>query len=152
MTMPIQFVDGHHQVTDRDGNVEIDDVDSDKESFCEEVDEIGADGKVHHIKKWHHHTMDHFQVRKEFFSSILFRGCLENVSTHAQILVHTIFILYYCYLFVITILLFIIIIIALHFTRVSLYDVMYIPSCMLMYCRSTVENGASLPLQALPLA
>jgi hypothetical protein len=94
MTMPIQFVDGHHQVTDRYGNVEIDDVDSDKESFCEEVDEIGADGKVHHIKKWHHHTMDHFQVRKEFFSSILFRGCLENVSTHAQILVHTIFILY----------------------------------------------------------
>ena len=55
------LADGHHKVVDRDGNVEIDDVDSDKASYCEEVDEVGADGEVHHVKKWHHHTVDHFK-------------------------------------------------------------------------------------------
>ena len=48
--------DGHHEVVDTDGNVEIDDVDSDKDSYCEEYDQVDADGAVHHVKKWHHHT------------------------------------------------------------------------------------------------
>ena len=128
--------------------MELDDVDSDKESFCEEVDEIGEDGKVHHIKKWHHHTVDHFQVRKEFFSSIIFLGRLENVSTHAQTLVHTACVFYYR--FIITTLL--IIISVMRFTRISIYDLMYTPFSMLIRCRNTVENGAFLSLQALLLA
>lgn len=55
------FADGHHEVIDADGNIELDDLDSDKDSYCEEVDVRDADGNVHHVKKWHHHSMDHFK-------------------------------------------------------------------------------------------
>ena len=60
--LSVLFADGHHEVIDADGNIELDDLDSDKDSYCEEVDVRDADGNVHHVKKWHHHSMDHFKV------------------------------------------------------------------------------------------
>ena len=47
---------------DKNGDMEVDDLNSDKDSYCEEVDFTDAEGKVHHVKKWHHHSMDHFKV------------------------------------------------------------------------------------------
>lgn len=55
------FADGHHEVIDKNGDMEVDDLNSDKDSYCEEVDFTDAEGKVHHVKKWHHHSMDHFK-------------------------------------------------------------------------------------------
>ena len=54
--------DGHNEVVDKKGNVEVDDLDDDQKSFCEEIDVKNADGTIDHVKKWHHHTADHFGV------------------------------------------------------------------------------------------
>ena len=78
------FSDGHHEVIDTQGNIEIDDVGSDKESYCEEVDVVGEDGQVHHVKKWHHHTMDHFQVELVFDRAFPFFFLISYV-VHLQL-------------------------------------------------------------------
>lgn len=56
------YTDGHHEVVANSGDIELDDVGSDKDSYSEEVDVTDAEGKVHHVKKWHHHSVDHFKV------------------------------------------------------------------------------------------
>ena len=68
------LADGHHKIVDKDGNVELDDLDSDKSSYCEEVDEVGADGQVHRVKKWHHHTMDHFKNHGKKYGALSMVG------------------------------------------------------------------------------
>ena len=47
--------DGHHEVVDKKGNMEVDDLADDQKSFCEEMDVTNADGTIVHVKKWHHH-------------------------------------------------------------------------------------------------
>ena len=62
---------------DKDGNMEVDDLDDDQKSFCEEMDVTDADGKVHHVKKWHHHSMDHFQVFA-LTSALIYFSCARK--------------------------------------------------------------------------
>lgn len=56
--------DGHHEVVDKKGNMEVDDLEDDQKSYCEEMDVTNADGTIVHVKKWHHHTVDHFGEHK----------------------------------------------------------------------------------------
>ena len=61
------LADGHKEVIDKKGNVEVDDLDDDQKSFCEDIETQNAQGDIVIVKKWHHHTVDHFGVS---FSSI----------------------------------------------------------------------------------